>query len=207
MKRKIKILSIMLIFAFLFTVISYADNTYKDVEENSPYFKAIQYVTEKALMQGYNGNFSPEEMLSRAAIATILYRMANAETANYSPVYSDVKEGDWYFEAISWMTEQKILNGYADGAFRPNEGVTREQLVHILYNWSKNNGLAKSNEGEAHGFLDSKDIHSYAQDAMDFAISAGLLRSDEEGYIYPLKVVTRGEGALILYRWLNLSTE
>ena len=47
-------------------------------------------------------------------------------------MFSDVKEADWYYDAVVSLAEKGILSGYADGTFRPNAQITRAELAAIL---------------------------------------------------------------------------
>ena len=48
------------------------------------------------------------------------------------PMFEDVEEGRWSYDAIRWCAERGLLQGYPDGTFKPEEPVTREQLAVIL---------------------------------------------------------------------------
>ena len=65
--------------------------------------------------------------------------------------FSDVTEDDWYYTAVMAMAEKKAVNGYSDGAFRPNNNISRAEVAVILYR------LAGSPETEtAASFFDVK---------------------------------------------------
>lgn len=48
-------------------------------------------------------------------------------------IFYDVPKDAWYYEALTWCVERGIIAGYEDGTFRPNEPVTRSQIVSIVY--------------------------------------------------------------------------
>ena len=48
--------------------------------------------------------------------------------------FSDVSEGDWYYEAVRFVHERGLMNGYSDGRFGPNDTLSRAQLAQILFN-------------------------------------------------------------------------
>ena len=49
-------------------------------------------------------------------------------------------EGHWAEEAIRWAIVNGILQGYPDGTFRPDEGLTRAQLAEVLYRYHEKFG-------------------------------------------------------------------
>ena len=51
--------------------------------------------------------------------------------------YSDVKTGDWYYDAVVWATEAGVVNGMGDGTFAPNDNITRQEMATMLYRLAK----------------------------------------------------------------------
>jgi hypothetical protein len=54
-----------------------------------------------------------------------------------SGAFKDVKEGAWYENAVLWAQEKGIVNGYADGTFKPNNNVTRAELTGVVSNMAR----------------------------------------------------------------------
>lgn len=181
--------------------------SYTDVSEDDWYHADVVKVTEAGLLEGDRGMFSPDTALSRAMAAMILYRRGHQEgdpEFDNAP-YTDTPAGAWYFRAVGWVTQAGIAEGYEDGTFRPDAAVTREQLAVLLYNYTKTlRGIEGENKGEAQGFDDSQEIRPYASDAMDWAVSAGILRGAGTR-LFPSRPVTRAEAAAMLSRWIGLS--
>ena len=48
--------------------------------------------------------------------------------------FTDVKESNWFYQAVKWATEQGIINGYKDGTFKPNQPMTRAEYCQAEYN-------------------------------------------------------------------------
>ena len=84
-------------------------------------------------MQGVSATlFQPEGLLTRGQIVTILYRLAGSPAADCSNPFTDVKKDRYYTAAVSWAYEQGIVLGVTSTLFRPEQPVTREQLVTFL---------------------------------------------------------------------------
>ena len=49
--------------------------------------------------------------------------------------FSDIDSGQWYHEAVDWAFANKVMNGYGDGTFGPNDPLCREQAAAVLYNY------------------------------------------------------------------------
>ena len=125
--------------------------TFPDVDysESSWYGDAVTYVAEKGLITGYTagdkaGQFGVGDTLTRAQLATILWRNACPdEAASYDP--SSAKDatgmagsadGQYYTAAANWAVANGVISGYdrSDGSkdFAAGDDVTFEQLVTIL---------------------------------------------------------------------------
>ena len=111
---------------------------YSDVSENAWYQAAVADVTAKGLMVGTgSGKFSPDVALDRAMIVTILHRIDGTPAPKTAAVFTDVKAGTWYTEAVSWASENGLVYGYGDGRFGPTDTLTREQLCAIIQRFLK----------------------------------------------------------------------
>ena len=102
---------------------------------NEWYAESVRYVTQKGYMSGYsNGQFGPNDNLKRQDFVLILARIAGADLSKYenkATKFSDVKKGSYYYSAVNWATEKKIIGGYANGKFGVNDPITREQICVI----------------------------------------------------------------------------
>ena len=91
--------------------------------------------------------------------------------------FSDVQADAWYAEAVGWAASNKVVTGYADGTFRPNAAVTREQAAAILYRYAQSKGIDVS-VGENTNILSYVDVQQaseYAIPALQWAVGAGVL--------------------------------
>ncbi len=89
-----------------------------------------------AYLQGFpDGSIRPEKQVTRAELAEILYRMispdARRELTSES-AFRDVGRGHWAYEAVCAMAGLRLMLGGTDGNFRPEDGVTSEELAIIL---------------------------------------------------------------------------
>ena len=113
---------------------AHAAPTFKDVEAKAEYGQAIANLVERGVVQGYaDGTFRPYQAITRAQSAKMLAKMLELDTEDIvNPEYKDVDETNEYYGAIAALTEVDVFSGYADGSFRPNEAITREQMAKML---------------------------------------------------------------------------
>lgn len=174
-------------------------NRFQDVQLSNWYYKSVLFVSECGLMQGIaNNRFAPEETLSRAMAATVLYRLAGEPEAKGSNPFPDVKEGRWYSDAVIWAAGETIIEGYGDGTFGTNDPVTREQLVTLF--WRYQGRLAVEADALA-GFGDAQSISSWAEDTFVWAVNIGLIQGKPGGILDPKGTITRAEVAQILMNY------
>ena len=93
------------------------------------------------------------------------------------------------------------MNGFEDGTFRPEEPVTREQLVTILYRYTAGKERVTTARADLSGFTDARQISSYARDSLAWAKAAGLVSGMDWGGIDPQGRATRAQVAAILQRF------
>ena len=89
------------------------------------------------MMNGVSSRaFAPNANLTRGMLVQILYNL-EGKPKGTAANFSDVQADAWYAEAVGWAASNKVVTGYADGTFRPNAAVTREQAAAILYRYAQ----------------------------------------------------------------------
>ena len=83
--------------------------------------------------------------------------------------FADVAEGDWYFDAVSFVYERQIMGGYGDGVFGPNNPLLREQLAKLLYEYLGNGTQASPAQ------LADVDQSQYYAAAVNWAVENQVL--------------------------------
>ena len=90
----------------------------------------------RGIVSGYdNGNFGPNDAMTRAELATVLVRIARAEDRDYIAegiVFSDVNANAWYAEYVKDAARYGLVTGYTDGTFRPGVTVARSEAVTMI---------------------------------------------------------------------------
>ena len=95
----------------------------------------IADAVERGLFSGTSDNtFSPNAPMTRAMFVTVLYRMDDGIALGDS-YFIDVDEDAWYYDAVCWASENELVAGTDTWHFSPNQNITREQMVAILYRY------------------------------------------------------------------------
>ena len=83
---------------------------------------------------------------------------------------------------------------------------TREQLISMLYQYTKAQGGDVSESASLAAFSDAANTSAWAQDAMEWAVAIGLIEGQGDGSVLaPGKELTRAEVATIIMRYVNSS--
>ena len=164
------------------------------------YDEAVRYVTARGLMNGVGGGeFAPDASVSRAMAVTVLWRMAGAPETATAKRFSDVAAGTWYFDAVAWAAENRVVGGYPDGTFAPDAAVTREELAVILRNFVRLTQETVSNGDALARFSDRDAVSDFAREALSWCVQDGLL-AGSGAKLNPRGVTTRAQLAEILMR-------
>ena len=172
-----------------------------DVKAGSWYEKVVYRAVALGLMGGYDtGKFGPDDNVTRGQIAVMLWNMAGRPAAGAGAKnFPDVKSGAFYYAAVRWASSAGVVNGNADGTFRPNDEVTREQLAVMLSNYAKKVGglEVKGSAADYASMKDAAKVSGYARAAVGWCFRSKIL-SGSNGEILPQGKTTRAQAAKML---------
>ena len=167
-------------------------------------YSAIKRVYTRGWMVGMDEKtFAPDQQLSRAMLAVILYAMAGEPAVTGDGPFTDVPAGCWYTDAIVWAAQNGIVCGFGDGTFRPNEAVTRAQAAVMLYGYAAFTGADVTARADLSAYSDAGQIPAWAMDAMQWANARRLIVGRDSSHLAPNGGATRAEMAAILSAYIG----
>ncbi len=144
-------------------------------------------------------HFAPNANLTRAELVTVLYRMAGEPSVEgMTHPFADVAADTWYTDAVIWAKDAKVVKGISDTAFAPTANITREQIATILYRYAEAEAVT---EDALADFADADKVSAWAVEAVNWAVSAGLINGMDETTLAPQGNATRAQIATILMRY------
>ncbi len=171
---------------------------FTDVPAGSDYAEAVQWASDNGYIYGYgDGRFGVNDNVTRAQLATIFHRAAGTPAASGTSRFSDAEAGAYYINALSWAETAGLIAGYPDGRFGVGDPVTRQQVATILWRW------AGSPAASAENYADEGSIAAYAQTAVDWSRSNGIIAARSDGRFAPTDNATRGEIVSALYNYMG----
>ncbi|RSL30309.1 S-layer homology domain-containing protein [Salibacterium salarium] len=104
------------------------DPAFEDVDESYHAYDTIAAVADEGIINGDDGQFEPNEPLTRGQMAAVLTRAYDL-SGEYTPGFADVDEDYIFYHDIQALAGSNITTGYAsDNTFRPGESTTRAQF-------------------------------------------------------------------------------
>ena len=170
------------------------------------YREGVSYVLEHGLLAcDENGYFRPEGEASREMAVSALWCLEECPETAPAEKFVDVSPEKHNGNAIGWADANGIASGYGNGLFGPEDALTREQLVTILWHYARHKGRDVS-VGEDTNILsydDAFEVSEYAVSAMQWACGAGLQIAEDgvaEGglYLKPKSSMTRAQLSVML---------
>ena len=187
--------------------------SFKDVPKGTWYHSWVTSAAQTGLMTGlkndagrYTGYFAPDDPLTRAQVATVIWRAAGGPSAGAAG-FKDVKSGEWYTSAVAWCAQAGIVTGYTSGpdkgCFRPDRPVSRQELATMVWRFAKWCGISVYDPDQA-TFKSTTDwwaVDSYAVEPLVWTAAVGIMGGVDNGdgtySLQPTGGATRAQAAKV----------
>ena len=128
-----------------------------------------------------DGKFAPDRPVTRAEFAAMLVRGLGLAPAEFAGPFMDVSPDDWYGVAAATAHAYGLVHGFADGRFRPDERITREQAMVMAANALQTIGVVAEMSGAERrsalaAFADADRVSSWATEGAAASIRTGMSR-------------------------------
>ena len=175
---------------------STATDFFEDVHPSDWFYPYVKYVYENGLFTGTTETtFEPNAAMTRGMFATVLWAREGKPQSGKTG-FEDLT-ADWYRTAVSWAEANGIVGGYSDTIFGPNDPVTREQMVAIMYQYAKYKNYDTKADGKLDRFADKDAMSDYAETAMKWAVGHKIITGTGDG-LEPKGTATRAQVAVVL---------
>ena len=178
-----------------------------DVNPDDWFYDAVNAAARLGIVNGMTENtYEPQRELTRAMFAAMLHRCYDgSEPSQYKYTFKDVPDDMWYTEDIRWAAEKGIINGYDENTFAPDDTITREQAVAMMYRYTNFKGIdtTKADNSVIAAYSDYEEISDYARDAFAWARTAGVINGRSDSILAPRDNITRAEIAQILVNYMR----
>jgi hypothetical protein len=179
--------------------------SFTDVPKDHYAVDAINFLADRGVLNGYqDGSFKPDKKVNRAEALKVIASAFIPDSAsnNLKSQYDDVEDAAWYLPAIEWALDKgAIIDGPSKTKqFHPTRTVTKVEFLKMLLNA---NGIDMKSFGDITLPLSSdvNDVKAWYYPSMRYAIATGTTAAGSTGMIGPARDMTRGDVALIMYRF------
>ena len=181
--------------------------TFTDAQPPQWYHNGVHFCLDEGYMIGFDkDNFKPNDSMTRAQIAMILWRIDGEGYVDYAFPFTDCTD-KWCQEAIRWASAEGVVTGFSKTMFAPGKAITREELAAMLYRFAKKSGrdVAKDTENtNTLSYSDIFDVSTWATEGVHWCLATGILEGYEDGTVKPNDTLTRAEGAAMIQRFCIL---
>ena len=153
------------------------------------------------------GFFGPDDELTRAQVAMVLWRMAGMPGIHEGSLFDDVEFGAWYEAAVDWCVEAGVVTGYTsgvdEGCFRPDRPVSRQELAVMAWRYAEWAGMDTTEPDPVplESTTDWESADSWALEALTWTAATGVLsgfdNQDGTKSIKPFGTATRAQAAKV----------
>ncbi|WP_425353879.1 S-layer homology domain-containing protein [Cohnella thailandensis] len=155
------------------------------------------------IVSGYEDNtFRPNAPVSRAEFAAMIVRAFGLPPSASSAPFTDTGS-NWAAGSIGALAEKGIVTGYANGSFKPNDTISRAEMVAII---ARIVNLSAISTGTPASFADLSGSY-WAANAIKQAAAARLVQGISDSLFAPGNSVTRAEAVTLIIRALETDSE
>ncbi|MBP1993791.1 S-layer homology domain-containing protein [Paenibacillus eucommiae] len=171
---------------------------------------AIEDLASRFVIQGVDdSHFMPDKEITRAEFVTIAVKALGLREGRGSQQFSDVTHTDWYYDAVNDAVSYGLLEGYADGTFKPAQRITREEAMVIAARVMKLVHMELKLEPALEEqllsqFADSANFSSWARQSAALNMNHGIING-ADGNVRPQDFISRAETATVMQLLLQKS--
>ena len=166
--------------------------------------KSILFAQENGIINGYNGEFRPNDYITRAEACAIIRRLIKSPYTGNSAGFSDVGSDKWYYNDINSLFKVNVISGDGD-KFYPDNLITRQEAAKMFYEGmvsiARLNGVEKLKDVSA--LKDYDDVSNWAREAVKIVYGLGIVTGDENKKFNPTANLTRAEASAMIERWFS----
>ena len=170
-------------------------NPFRDVPLDAFYEEPVLWAVEMGITTGTDStHFSPNAACSRAQIVTFLWRAAGCPAVQAENPFTDVKQSDFYYDAVLWAVENGITTGTSETTFSPLKTCSRAEVVTFL--WRTAGKPVVQGENPFADVTEADFFHS----AVLWAVEKGITNGVDATHFGPTADCNRAQVVTFLYR-------
>ncbi|MEG1821701.1 MAG: S-layer homology domain-containing protein [Clostridiales bacterium] len=160
----------------------------------------VGFLASRGVVNGVSiGYFSPDSNVTRGQFIAILHRISKDNGVAYTNnPYDDVLKDQYYYNAVCWGTDAKIINGRSASKFEPNANISREEMATMCCRYLNSLNMDLKAVRTGADFSDISSVMPYAVTPVKQCHAAGIINGVGGNRFDPQANATRGESATIV---------
>ncbi|WP_028612850.1 S-layer homology domain-containing protein [Paenibacillus harenae] len=170
---------------------------FADVSEDHWANGPIMVLRDSGIVNGYaNNEFKPNQSITRSEFITMTVKALGLEPEKKNLTFTDKNQiPAWSEEYWQTAVQAGIINGYEDGTLKPNQKISRAEMIAILIR-----GLDEPlQNGYKLNYKDTKEIPAWAIPYVKTATVNGIVQGSSDNRFAPHKNASRAEVAMVLF--------
>ncbi|CAM4370855.1 hypothetical protein FHS16_002884 [Paenibacillus endophyticus] len=165
--------------------------------------KDIGIASRLQIIEGFqDGGFKPNASVTRAEFSAMIVRAFGLGKASTGTSFSDLDSQNWSSAYIESLASSGIINGYQDGTFKPNNDITRAEMLTVI---SRIVNLKALSQNDAPAVFSDISDEYWAKAAIEEAAGAGMINGVSTNQFAPENKSTRAEALTLIIRSLRTS--
>lgn len=156
---------------------------FPDADPTQWYHDPLDWAIVHGILGGYSdtGLMGPEDAVTRAQMAQIIWNAEGRPSATDAKGFSDVSEDDWFADSVLWAQSAGVFVGYeGTDLFGPNDPLTREQATAVMMRWEQLSGNDVSARIDLSPFPDAGGVSAWALESMSWGVAADIIRGVDQ---------------------------
>ena len=179
-------------------------SVWNDMDLSHWAYESVLRLNQRGVVSGYgNKNFCPDNNITRAEFLKIVLSATEIDIKGIDCTFKDVSKDDWFYSFAATAQKTEIANGDLYGNFSPNDKISRQDAVKILYNAAMFKTYAMKENREYTEFIDGESIADYAKTAVKQMYCANVINGYSDQSFKPTAYVTRAESAKMVFSFLQ----
>lgn len=165
--------------------------------------KAIYALSDMGAISGYtDGTFLPGKQITRAEFTRIAVSALRIYKEDAQTALLDIADGAWYRSYVASAVNNGLISGYPDGTFKPDNQITRAEVMTIIWRVMNNNNALDASAVSPAPYADDAAIPEYARNYVYTLAANGIVSASADNKITAEVPATREQCAVMLYNAL-----
>lgn len=201
MKKRLSLVLGVGLFASAALTASPASTHAENISNHWAYTEMSYLINNKILTGDQNGNYLPDNDVTRAEFASFLVRALELSPKSTTIRFTDVNKEDWFYSSVNIAASHDLIAGVGNDKFSPNTKISRQEMAVMIKRALDYMGSKTTMSNIT--FSDKDQIASWAKESIQYAVGSKIILGRDDNTFRPAANATRAEASTVIYRVLT----